>query len=281
MLQFGVRGHDMPKAPVEQWVKSIADLGFCCTQLALPKAITDFNTAPSAMTSGMAMYLKRIFAENKVNVSVLGCYRNLATPDKEELKKTQEIYKDHIRFAAMLGAGVVGTETGAVNTEYRYVPENHTDEALKVFIDGLYPVVEYAEKMGVCIGIEPVWKHIMYNPVQTRKVLDEINSPNLRVILDSINLLNAENESHANDIVDEAFELLLPDIDIIHIKDYVVKNGEIFTSPLTLGTGKFDIPHLMKILKKEKPFINVLLEDSIPENVKISKEYVEKCYIDA
>lgn len=281
MLQFGIRGHDVPKAPVEAWVKNIADWGFCCTQLALPKAITDFNTAPTAMTSGMAQYLKRIFAENKVNVSVLGCYRNLATPDKDELKKTQQVYKDHIRFAAMLGAGVVGTETGAVNTEYRYVPENHSDEALKIFIDGLFPVVEYAEKMGVCVGIEPVWKHIMCNPERTRKVLDEINSPNLRVILDSINLLNAENESRANEIVDEAFELLLPDIDIIHLKDYVVKNGEIFTSPLTLGTGKFDIPHLMKIIKKEKPFINVLLEDSVPENVMKSREYVEKCYEEA
>lgn len=281
MLQLGIRGHDMPKAPFEKWAKSIADLGFSCTQLALSKAIIDFKTDSSAMTNGMAMYLKRIFAENKVNVSVLGCYRNLATPDKDELKKTQDIYKAHIRFASMLGAGVVGTETGAVNTEYRYVPENHSDEALKVFIDGLYPVVEYAEKMGVCVGIEPVFKHIMYSPSRTRKVLDEINSPNLRVILDPINLLNAENESKANDIVDEAFDLLLDDIDIIHIKDYVVKDGNIFTSPLTLGTGKFDFPHLMKILKEEKPFINILLEDSIPENVKLSKEYVEKCYNEA
>ena len=42
-LQLGIRGHDMPKAPFEELVKSISDAGFCCTQLALAKAITEFH----------------------------------------------------------------------------------------------------------------------------------------------------------------------------------------------------------------------------------------------
>ena len=281
MLQLGIRGHDVPKADVESWVKNIADWGFCCTQLALPKAIADFNTSPSAMTSGMAMYLRRIFAENKVNVSVLGCYHNLATPDKTALKETQEVYKTHIRFASLLGCGMVGTETGAVNTEYKPCPENRTESALDTFIEGLKPVVEYAEKMGVCVGIEPVVRHIMYDPERTKKVLDRIDSPNLRVILDPINLLDTGNEKNANAIVDEAFALFGKDIDVIHIKDYKVEDGRLFSAPVTLGTGQFDFPHLFSILKKEKPFINVLLEDSNPDNVFLSRDYVKKCYENA
>ncbi len=281
MLQFGIRGHDMPKAPAEEWVKNIRVAGFCCTQLALPKAFTDFNTETAAMTSGMAMYLRNLFAKNDVKVSVLGCYHNLATPDKAELKKTQNIYKTHIRFASILGCGVVGTETGAVNTEYKPCPENHTEAALQTFIEGLFPVVEYAEKMGVCVGIEPVWNHIMHTPERTRRVIEAIHSPNLRVIFDPINMFNAENESHGNDIVDEMFDILNPEIDVIHLKDYIVKDGKIVSRPVTLGEGRFDIPHLFKILKEKKPFINVLLEDSIPENVEASKAYVRKCYEEA
>ncbi len=281
MLQLGVRGHDVPHDSIESLVKNIKDEGFCCTQLALSKAIKECNTAPSAMTSGMAMYLRNIFAKYNVNVSVLGCYLNLANPDKEELKKTIETYKTHIRFAALLGAGVVGTETGAVNKEYKPCPENHTDAALNAFIEGLRPVVECAEKFGVCVGIEPVWKHIMCDPKRTRRVLDEINSPCLRVILDPINMFNAENESHGNDIVDEMFDICKNEIDVIHLKDYVVRDNEIISRPITLGTGKFDIPHLFSVIKKEKPFVNVLLEDSIPENVLISRAYAEKCYEEA
>lgn len=281
MLQFGVRGHDIPGETLEERVKNIAEAGFCCTQLALSKAVREFPTGAEAMTSGMAMYMRRLFEQYRVNVAVLGCYKNLATPDEEELKQNLKLYMHHIRFASYLGCGVVGTETGAVNREYRYTPENHTKEALRIFTENLKKVVAYAETMGVCVGIEPVYKHIMCDLERTREVLRAVNSPNLRVILDPINLLNAENESRHNEIVDGAFELFGEEIDIIHMKDYVVRDGEIISRPVTLGEGRFDIPHLLKLIKQKKPFINISLEDSIPENVQQSRAYVMKCYEEA
>lgn len=52
-----------------------------------------------------------------------------------------------------LGAGVVGTETGACNTEYRTDPFHLLWKHLS-FIKNLRPVVEYAEKLGVIVAIE-------------------------------------------------------------------------------------------------------------------------------
>lgn len=281
-LRLGVRGHDMPVASFEEWVKSIADADFCCTQLALSKAIHDFNVNNTAMTSGMADYMKKVFEKNQVSVSVLGCYQNLANPDEIQLNQTIDTYMSHIRFAKYIECGMVGTETGAVNTEYKYTPENHTDKALHIFIENLKRIVEYAEKMGVSIGIEPVYKHIMCNVERTRKVLDAVNSPNLRVILDPINLLNAENERDHEKIVEEAFEVIGKEIDAIHIKDYIVADdGAILFEGLTVGEGKFNIPHFLGILKEKKPFINILLEASTPENVKASCDYIRKCYKEA
>jgi len=280
-LRLGVRGHDMPKAPFDELVKSIADAGFCCTQLALAKAIRDFDVSSGAMTSGMADYMKKVFEQNKVSVSVLGCYKNLANPDEAQLKKIIDSYMHHIRFAKFLECGMVGTETGAVNTEYKFTPENHTDKALHIFIENLKRIVEYAEKMGVCIGIEPVYTHIMSNIERTRTVLDAVNSPNLRIILDPINLLNAENEKQHEKMIEEAFLVLGDEIDAIHLKDYVVKEGKIVYENITLGEGQFNIPHFLGILKEKKPFINILLEASTPENVKASCEYIRKCYHNA
>jgi len=280
-LQLGIRGHDMPEAPFEELVKSISDAGFCCTQLALAKAIKEFSVSSEAMTSGMATYMKRVYEKNQVEVSVLGCYKNLANPDEVQLKQIMDSYMHHIRFASFLECGMVGTETGAVNTEYSFTPENHTDQALQIFIENLKVIVDYAEKMGVCFGIEPVYKHIMCDIERTRKVLDAVNSPNLRVILDPVNLLNAENEKHHEDIIKGAFELFGNEIDVIHLKDYIVRDGEIISRPVTLGEGRMNIPYLMKVLKERKPFINVLLEDSLPDNAQVSKIYAHKCYEEA
>lgn len=278
MLQLGIRGHDTPEGTFEERVKFMSEAGFCCTQLALSKLISDFNVTDEAMTSGMALHIKRVFEKYNVEVSVLGCYKNISCPEPVQLKEIMKSYENHIRFASLLGCGMVGTETGAVNVEYRYTPENHTPQALLGFIENLKRVVEYAEKMGVCFGIEPVYKHIMHDIESTRKVLSAVNSPNLRVILDPVNLLSLENESKHEEIIKGAFELFGNEIDVIHLKDYVVKDIEIVSRPLTLGDGKLNIPYLMGLVKQKKPWIHVLLEDSVPDNAQASREYAAKCY---
>lgn len=272
-MRIGIRAHDMERAPIEDLVKNISKKGFYCTQLALKKAIHDFNVDNTAMTPGMALYLKQIFAENKVDVAVLGCYLNLGNPNKEQLEKTIETYKTHIRFASLLGCGVVGTETGAVNEEYKFEEANHSEEALNIFIKNLRPVVEYAEKMGVIFAIEPVYSHIVSNMKRARKVLDEIQSPNLQIIFDPVNAISIYNYKNHDEIVREAFDILRDDIAIIHAKDFVVEDNRIKSVPAGMGQFNYDI--LLKYIKEYKPFIHVLLEDTAPENAISVKEFVE------
>lgn len=278
MLRLGVRAHDMEKASFEQLVHNIAEKGFCCTQLALKKAITEFNVSRDAMTPGMALYMKKVFEENQVDVAVLGCYLNLANPDPVQLEEIIKTYEAHIRFASLLGCGMVGTETGAVNVEYKYEEANHTDEALEIFIKNLKRVVTYAEKMGVIIGIEPVCRHIMNDIKRTRKVLDAVDSPNLRVIFDPVNVMTVDNYKNQDELMLEAFELLKNEIDVLHIKDFVIKDGEAKSQNLAVGDGLLNLPLLMKLAKKNKPCIHMLLEDSKPENAMQSKTYIEKIY---
>ena len=281
MLRLGIRGHDMEKVPFEQLVENISKKGFCCTQLALKKAISEFNVSREAMTPGMARYIKKVFAKNDVDVAVLGCYLNLGNPDPDQLREITKNYEAHIRFASLLGCGMVGTETGAVNTEYKYEEANHSEEALEIFINNLRPVVEYAEKMGVIMAVEPVYKHIMCDIKRTRKVLDAINSPNLRVIFDPVNVMSLDNYQNQDEIIKEAFELLGEEIAVLHIKDFTIKDGQIVSRPLTVGEGMLNIPLVMKLVKEHKPFMHVLLEDSIPENALLSKAYIEKVYEEA
>lgn len=278
-LRLGVRGHDMEKAPFEEWVANIKKKGFCCTQLALKKAIHDFNVNNEAMTPGMAMYMRQVFTENKVDVSVLGCYLNLADPNKENLRKTIQTYKANIRFAAWLGCGMVGTETGAVNEQYRYEPANHTEEALDIFIESCREVVEYAEKMGVILAIEPVYNHIVYDCKRARKVLDTIQSPNLQIIFDPVNVISVDNYKNQDEILTEAFELLKDDIIAIHSKDFVIEDGKVISKISGEGILNYDL--LMSLVKKYKPLIHILLEGTSPENVEFAKEYVTRKYREA
>lgn len=272
-MQLGIRLHDVKKAPLEERLAIAEEQGFKCAHLALGKVISEYSVADSALTPGFACYIKKIFEQHNLDIAVLGCYLNLANPNQESLKKDQNRYLAHIRMASLMGVGVVGTETGAVNEEYKFEEKNHSEEALEIFIQNLRPVVEYAEKMGVILAIEPVYKHIVCNPMRARKVLDTIDSPNLQIIFDPVNLLDICNYQDREAIVAEAIEILGKDVAVVHIKDFVVKDNGLVS--VAAGTGEMDYTQIIRFIKEQKPYIHVTLEDTTPENAVQAREYIQ------
>lgn len=272
-MQLGIRLHDIKKAPLEERLQVAKEQGFRCGHLALSKVISEYSVADSALTPGFACYLKNLFAASGIDIAVLGCYLNLANPNEESLKKNYARYLTHIRFASLLGAGVVGTETGAVNEAYKYEERNHSEEALQIFIKNLKPVVEYAEKMGVIFAIEPVFKHIVCNPKRAKQVLDAIASPNLQIIFDPVNLLDISNYQNREQIIHEAIETLGKDIAVVHIKDFKVENDELIS--VAAGTGEMDYSEIIRFIKSEKPYVHVTLENTVPDNAVAARKYIQ------
>ncbi|MEZ3460966.1 MAG: sugar phosphate isomerase/epimerase [Lachnospiraceae bacterium] len=278
-MQFGIRLHDAVQAPVEERLKIVKEQGFTCAHVALSKVISENSVAPEALTPGYAMYLRRLFDKYELDCAVLGCYLNLATPDAAQLKAAQEKYMANIRFAAHLGAGVVGTETGAPNVEYKFEEACWNEESLQIFIRNLRPVVKYAEQMGGLVAIEPVVRHIVCNPVRARRVLDEIGSPNLRIILDPVNLLEIYNYEKQDEIIDEAIELLGKDVAVLHVKDFAITDGRLVSVPV--GQGQCHWDRIMPYMKKEKPYMHATLEDTRPDNAVAALNYISEIYRNA
>ena len=274
-MQVGIRLHDVAEGTIEQRAAEARKQGFSCAHIALSK-LCDYKMTLPELTPGWAMYLKKVFAKEDIDIAVLGCYLNLATPDQAALHKNQEIYKAHLRFASILGSGVVGTETGAPNTEYKFEEACHTEEALQTLITNLRPVVQCAESSGVILALEPVFKHIMWNPKQTRKVLDAIDSPNLRIIFDPVNLLDVSNYEGREEIFAEAMETFGDEIAMIHLKDFTVGEGKLISC--AAGTGMMNYDSILKFAKQHKPYVHATLEDTKPENAVQAREFIEKRY---
>lgn len=275
-MRLGIRAHDTKYAPLDELIPNIHSMGFKCMHIALTKSIKEFTPDICTMTPGLAMHMRELCIENKVDVAVLGCYLNLCNPNPEQHKKIVEKYKANIRFASILGCGVVGTETGAVNEEYKYEPANHTEEALNLFIENLKPIVKYAEQFGVIIAIEPVWKHIVCTIERARKVLDTIDSPNLQIIFDPVNVLYPGNIDRQDEIIEQAFDLLRDEIAVVHCKDFVVEGDDL--KSIAAGTGGLNYPLLLKKIKQYKPYVHCTLENTVPENAIATRDFMEKLY---
>lgn len=282
MLQIGIRLHDVNSGlsdelqTLEARAARAREEGFCCVHLAPQKVIKGLTYDTSAMTEGLGVYFKRVFSKYDLDIAVLGCYLNLAHPDPNKLREIKEKYYGNMRVASLCGASMVGTETGAPNAEYKLDANTHTDEALDTFMRNLEDVVTAAEDYGVTIAIEPVWNHIVYNPKRALQVIRSMGSRNLRIIFDPVNLLCMENADDRENVFAEAADLLGEYIAMVHIKDFVRRDGKLVS--VAAGTGEMDYSNILRYLKARKPFVQVSLENTSNDNAVASRRLIERVY---
>ena len=272
-MNIGIRLHDTAPGTLRERLSYAAEQGFSCVQLAMSKAVPGFrmDDAPELLTEELAAEVKEELERAGMECAVLGCYLNLADPNPERRAGTQEIYKAHLRFAAMTGARVVGTETYA-NPESGFSDPSRSEEAFRLFLDSLRPVVRCAEETGALLAVEPVWYHIVSTPERAARMLEEIPSANLRIILDAVNLLSPRTAGQAENIIRRAISLLGDRIEILHMKDYVITGGEMNACACGLGSMRYE-QLLAFAISRNLP---MTLENTVPENAKAARIYLEE-----
>ena len=281
-MQLGIRLHDVNTGlgPDSQTMQARAakarEEGFSCVHLAFTKVMPGVTFDDCALTEGLGLYTRRVFDREGLDVAVLGCYLNLAHPDPVKLAEIQSRYYGHLRVASVMGAGVVGTETGAPNEQYKLDANTHTDQALDIFLRGLEPVVAEAERRGVTMAIEPVWNHIVYNADRAVQVLKSMGSRNLRIILDPVNLLYAGNADQADSVIADAIDKLGESVAVVHLKDFV-REGESLKS-VAAGTGEMDYDRVLRFMKERKPYIHATLENTVNANAQTAREFLQERY---
>ena len=225
-LSVGVRLHDLPEGTVEERIRMAGKLGFSCIQLPSKVLYKSFGINRSGLTRELADHLREVLDASGVQVAVLGCYKNLATPDRQQLTDNFAEYEACLTFAQMVGGCPVGTETGRPNAQNRVADDRMTDEALDAFMDGLARVCECAEAVGGQILIEPGWNETVNTPDRCREVLERVPSPALGVIYDPVSLLHPSVVGEAQEITARMLYLCGSKIRVLHAKDFEVVDNE-------------------------------------------------------
>lgn len=209
----GARLHDYGKGtPGELFARVSAD-GFAAVQLAYKKCVP---TVKSYADITEALVNDTIAAEkaHNIQVAVLGTYVELAINDARRLQNVAD-FKSQLAVCKALGAGCIGTET----TKMCDQPAGTTrEEAQELLCRSLAEILPVAEELGVTVGVEPVTYHSMNSAAATRHILDTMRSPNLKVIFDLSNLVNADNVNAQDRIWNDIGELVGDKIVAVHFK---------------------------------------------------------------
>jgi len=255
-VKVGVRAHDFGRfSSLTEQAKTIKGAGFDCVQYAPAKAITGLEHF-DAITPEVLFDIGEAFAQNDVEITVLGCYIEPSLVDEAQRLDNVRIFKDNLAHAKKLGVSIVGTETTGLDI---HATEGEREAAYQRLKDSVLRMAEKAEAEGVYIGIEPVAEHTLNTPALARRLLDEVNSNKIKIIFDPVNLV-LPNTIHEQDrIFAEMFTLLGNEISVMHIKDTVIEDDK--KAWRKIGEGVINYSLIFQWLRTYKPDIRLLRED--------------------
>ena len=267
MMKKGIRGHDINAKGLKNICTVAKRKEIEYLQLVLEKSIDGFETGK--FTIDYAESLKDELANCKV--AILGSYINPSNPNDNELRLDIAKFKEKIRYASILEPIAVGTETGIYKEGL-----TDTEEAYQRVLNTIREVVLEAEKYDVCVGIEGVHCFVINTPQKMKRLLDDIDSDNLKVIYDPINYLNISNYKNQDDIIIDTFNLLSERICVLHAKDFVVENGKLRTVEPTQGLLNYEL--IFRKMKEHSLDIPVICEEFDEDKATIAFEKLEKIW---
>lgn len=273
-FHLGVRAHDFNYCPLPELIGKLRAHGFPAIQFALHKSFPESVTELCALSPGAAAYYGDAFRQAGIKIAVLGCYVNIIDADPAKRTQALDEFKTHLRLARDFGASLVGTETGSMGDGY--TEDNFTEEAFGQVVESVKAMVAEAERFGVTVGIEAGVNHPLYSAKLVRRLLDEVQSSNLQIILDVANLLTPENYLQQEQITAEALELLGNRIAVLHLKDFTVQDGRIVIVPA--GQGLMNFAPLLRYMKYKRPHLQGLLESTPEEGLRDSAQFLRSLY---
>ena len=272
-MKIGIRLHDTVPGTLEQRLAFVKGQGFDCVHLALSKTLPDFAMADAPAKLARPEFAEEIrgaLARTDQACAVLGCYLNLTHPGAEERDHTREIYFAHLAFAKKIGAWMVGSET-PMHPEHPLAKEAPaSEEAFRFFVDQLRPVVRRAEEEDVIMAIEPVYSHIVSTPERAERMLAELDSDHLRIILDAVNLLGEGNLDRREEVLADAMRRLGDKVALLHMKDYLREENAL--PAVACGEGEMDY-HVLMAFARERD-LSMTLENTVPDNAEQARAFL-------
>ena len=270
MIQIGLRAHDYGKLEPQRLADILAQYHPESIQLALSKALNP-SPNPGSLSPGYARMIRKIFEARNISIAVLSCYINPIHPDPDEREKALRSFEEHLCYARDFGCALVGTETGSLNADCSFHPDTEKDSTFDLFCKSAERLVNYAEKCGCAVAIEPVaYQHTISSIEKMNKFLSLFPSPSLKVIWDPVNLLPVTGlpagESQM-EFFTRTLDAFGSRIAAVHAKDFRMENGQ-KKGDLPAGTGELDWTALLKLLVERKGSIDIILENTNPETAR-------------
>ena len=265
-MKLCIRAHDLGVTGMPGILRQLDRYGIDGVQLVCYKAFEDVPQKPGAISLRRAEEIGKAFADAGKCVSLVGAYFNPIHENKQKVQDGLDIFSDYLRVCKALGCDTVGSETGSRNNdEWTYHPGNRTEASLQGVVRAFSWLCEVADSCGSTVAMEGCAGHVCYD-VDTLARARKMIGQKTKVIFDLYNYMDAANQGDYLTILDKGLETFAGDIQVFHMKDCFLANGQ---KPIQtpFGKGGLDLYAILRRIKAYDPNAALVLEETTGDDI--------------
>jgi sugar phosphate isomerase/epimerase len=271
-MRLGIFAKTFPRPDLAGTLDAVSASGLRVMQFNM--ALTGGPSLPEAIAPGVAAAVRAQAAERGLEVAAVSGTYNMAHPDPAVREDGLRRLGALLAAAPSLGTRIVTLCTGTRDPDdmWRRHRDNQTPEAWRDMLASVEAALAVAEAHDVTLAFEPEHNNVVDSAVAGRRLLDELRSPRLRVVIDAANLLTGPDLAHQGEILREAFELLGDELALAHAKD-VRRDGAIVAA----GRGELDYGAYVELLEQTGRDVPLILhgldEQEVPGSIAFLRRY--------
>jgi sugar phosphate isomerase/epimerase len=243
-MQIGVFAKTFPGSEPAGVLAAVRDAGFAVTQFNL--ACAGLPSMPDAVQNDAIDAIAAASKACGVALAALSGTYNMAHPVRAVRDDGLRRLGVVIKTAADLSVPLVTLCTGTRNAhdQWAYHPDNTEPSAWDDMAGEMAKALQLAERHGVDLGIEPEQANIVTSASDAMRLIAEMGSTRLRIVLDPANLFEQASPAEARTIVAAAVERAAGHVAMAHAKDRFA-DGRFATA----GRGVVDFADFVARLK--------------------------------
>jgi sugar phosphate isomerase/epimerase len=275
MMELGIFLKTFVRAGLGEALDAVLRHGL--TQIQFNLACVGLPTLPERIEAGIAAQIGYETQKRNINIAAVSGTYNMIHPDSEKRKSGEAGLRVLASACQKMGAPVITLCTGTRNTEsmWKKHPENNAPSAWNDLLTSMEAALAIAEEYDLILAVEPEVSNVMDTAEKCRRLLDRMQSPRLKVVMDAANLFHAGAAAPMNEVMDRAFDLLGHDIIIAHAKDLYDRGEPQFTPA---GLGILDYDHYIGLLDSYDYngalIIHGLAENQVDSSVRFLKQKI-------
>ena len=206
-------------------------------------------TLPDSVDEETLLTVRALAKKYGITLDALSGTFNMIDPDVDARTRGCRQFETQCRAARLLGIPIVTLCTGSRHptNKWAWHEDNLTEAAWSDLMRSTEQILRSAQDNGIILGVETEASNIICTPEKARRYLDDVGSPNLKIIMDGANLFRPEQVPRMAEILEEAFDALGKDIVLAHAKDFSLGQDIDFVAA---GEGELDFPLYIRLLKQ-------------------------------